>query len=82
MYISTQLTHHKSVGFDTISPNDCVRSTLDDLGFTRQTFGHWKHKILAGLLGLIPDWIFSQLAFRLGIKQEMERRENTQKKAH
>jgi len=82
LYISTPLTHHKALGPDTVSPRECARGTLDDLGFTRRTFGHWKHKILANLLTFVPHWLFSRFAYDLGIKQEMERRESFKKRAY
>ena len=74
-YVSTQLTYRKKLGFDTLSPNECARGALGDLGLFRQTYGHWRHKIIGLSTELIPDFIFGPMTKKFGGNLEMERRQ-------
>ncbi len=74
MFVSTALTYRKKVELDTVSPNMCARGALDDLGYTRETCGHWIHNLLAPTLLLIPDFIFDRVIYKSGIEPEILRR--------
>ncbi len=51
--VCTPMTFHKKDIF-TISPKQCAEGMLDQLGYERQTNGHWSHQIQGGLYHAVP----------------------------
>jgi len=79
LFVSTQMTYRKKVEMDTISPNMCARGSLDDLGYTRETCGHWIHSLMGAFTLMIPDFIFDRMIYKFGILPEILRRQEAQK---
>lgn len=63
-YVSTDLTKMK-VGGTVISARDEVEATLRDMGFERETAGHWKHDVLEFIYtNIVPDRVITKLAMK------------------
>ena len=62
-----------------ITPEDCAKAALRNLGYEQRTFGHWKHQIVGWVVELMPKmWLNlkAQLKGRKKVKesQNIERR--------
>lgn len=44
----------KTPGLFIITPEECVKSSLRDLGYDNETYGHWKHHITAFFAAITP----------------------------
>ena len=45
-----------------MSPDECAKSSLDMLGYDRETRGHWKHRFLYWIASKLPDIIVNYSA--------------------
>jgi len=52
------MTDKKADGIWILHPDQCVKGTLNDLGYERETNGHWVHKIQAFILRSLPRSLF------------------------
>lgn len=57
LFADTPLSKMKANGIITITSEQSVTGALNDLGFEKETYGHWIHKIQAFLIGFIPKWL-------------------------
>ena len=55
------LTHHIELGIDVITPEECAKGTLKDLGEYYQTFGHIKHFFVSLQVTILPRFIYDSL---------------------
>ena len=44
------MTHHKKPDLMTILPKDCAKGLLNDMGYERETNGHWSHSLQSSSL--------------------------------
>lgn len=50
-YVSTKMTGYKKISFDTITPEECVRSAIKQFSYgKRESSGNYKHEIVTALL--------------------------------
>jgi short-subunit dehydrogenase len=60
LWVSTKMTRSKP-SFFVVEPKDIVISALLKIGILNFTYGNWRHSILAFLLNMVPDFIFSRI---------------------
>lgn len=72
LFVESLMTGMKADGFKAISPKQHVNGTLNDLGYEKETNGHWIHKIQAEFLNRIPKFLVYKL-LKQSRKQEKEK---------
>jgi len=55
--VSTALSKYRKLDSETVAPEDCAKAALKDLGTTKMSFGHRKHKIQAYFASITPKFI-------------------------
>ena len=55
--VSTALSKYRKLDSETVTPEECAKAALKDLGTTSQSFGHRKHKIQAFFASITPQFI-------------------------
>jgi 17beta-estradiol 17-dehydrogenase / very-long-chain 3-oxoacyl-CoA reductase len=62
-YIATPMTGMKNDYITVLSPEQVVYGTLNDLGYEKETCGHWIHKITYNLARCIPKQFYYFIGF-------------------
>jgi 17beta-estradiol 17-dehydrogenase / very-long-chain 3-oxoacyl-CoA reductase len=52
--VATPLTGTEPDGIFIITPEQCVISVVNDIGYESETYGHWAHKLQAWIVNLLP----------------------------
>jgi len=80
--VITRMTNFMEKCYHSCTPDECVRSSLKNLGRTRFTYGHWKHEIWMGLVTnfkLVKQFFMKDVGMR--IKKAGERMEREEGRA-
>lgn len=72
-FVSTPMSHHKEVGMDTITQNECAEGALRELGRYERSSSHIKHDILVWTMKITPAWIMNYVSKNFALPKEMER---------
>ncbi|KAM3133944.1 hypothetical protein pb186bvf_013910 [Paramecium bursaria] len=60
-YVQTQMVKHQS-DLSTITPTQCAQGGLLRVGLVRESFGHWRHRLIGFIYDIFDDtWIYNQL---------------------
>jgi 17beta-estradiol 17-dehydrogenase / very-long-chain 3-oxoacyl-CoA reductase len=76
--VETILSTTKADGFLVITPSQCAKAILDDLGYEGETYTHIAHKIQAYLVNLVPKCILYEVYRRFWFKWFIDRDEKTE----
>lgn len=55
LYMSNSEHKYNKNSFWTIDPNKGVSACLNEIGYERKTYGHWKHKLVATWMKMLND---------------------------
>ena len=78
--VSTKMIYDRKPDLMTITVEECVRGTLNDLGYQDDTYGHWKHKLQGTLYEIVPRCIFNFIYFKAVAPDFFKEREEGKKK--
>lgn len=78
--VSTKMIYYREPDVMTITMEECVRGTLNDLGHQDGTYGHWKHKLQGALYEFVPRWFFNFVYFKIVAPDFFKEREDGKKK--
>lgn len=78
--VSTKMMYYKAPDIMTITIEECVRGTLNDLGHQDDSYGHWKHKLQGELYMFIPRFIFNFIYLKFVAPDFFKEREEGKKK--
>jgi len=69
--ISTNLNNYKSLDLKTITAEDFVRVSLENLSKTNHTYGHWKHRLDKWGMDHLPGFYFEKYwRNRFGVQKD------------
>lgn len=72
--VETVMSTTKADGFSVITTKQCANAILNDLGYEKETYTNWAHKIQAGLLKFVPKCVlyevFRRFWFKIFIKRD------------
>ena len=72
-FVESNLTKMKSNkdGFFIISSEECAEGTLNQLGYEKEAYGHWKHELYGAMIGLfVPHFIINGVMHRRCLKKQ------------
>ena len=56
-FVESLMSDMKADGYKVITAKQHVNGVLNDVGYEKETYGHWTHKIQAEILGRIPKFL-------------------------
>lgn len=74
--VSTPMTCNKELDIFTIMPNQCAEGVLDQLGYERASYGHWRHQLQGWLYEAVPERVFNYIFQKIFVDEEYRRRKN------
>lgn len=55
------MTCNKDTDILTITAGDCARGVIDQLGYEKATYGHWRHQLQGWLYEIVPENFFNYI---------------------